>query len=96
MLRELTAAEKDYWYGRALWPCCKKSGYVAGERVGTKSRRVLCQRCGTQMNVIDSWWWPADKWGSVGPGQMLREPAGYKQPSIPLLRRLTLSFKGKP
>ncbi len=89
--RELTKAEKDFWYGRGLWPCCKRSDYVEGPRVGTKSMQVLCRRCGTEMNVIDPW----HARGRICPGQMLVEPVGYHPPAVSWLRRLTLSFRGK-
>lgn len=90
MNRELTEAEKDYWYGRALWPCCKKGGYIEGPRVGAMSVNVMCPRCGTRMNVIDPW----RAWGTIGPGQMLREPSGYKPPKVTALRRLFIWLRG--
>lgn len=89
--RELTEVEKDYWYGRALWPCCKQGGYIAGPTAGIRSRHVMCQRCGTKMNVIDPWVMFDRKWLPFT-GQMLREPKGYRQPKMPLLRRLALKL----
>lgn len=92
--RELTEAEKDYWYGRALWPCCKQGGYIAGPKVGVKSLHVMCQRCGTKMNVIDPWL-AVDQVRRPLPGQMLREPPGYRPPTITALRRLVIRLKGR-
>jgi hypothetical protein len=89
-MRELTVAEKDYWYGRALWPCCKRSGYLEGPR-GGMSMNIKCPRCGTVMNVIDparSHWW-----GWMGPAQMIEEPPGYTPPKLPRWRVFMLNLK---
>jgi hypothetical protein len=85
-MRELTFEEKEAWYGRALWPCCGKSGYLAGPR-GGMCMNIKCPRCGTKMNVIDpelrEYWSLTEM-----PGQMIEEPAGYNGRPLSLWQKV--------